>query len=515
MAPQDLGRKSLLLLASTWSGSALGMVVSILIGRVLGPAALGSIAFSTGLVGLLMAALLPGFAQAHLKRLSEGQDAGRCIGTMAAIQLALQGVLLAALASPWSRQLVFFTTDVGAVFLLLLAAQVANNFADVFLKVFVAREWIVPHSIIVLASRVGRLLATLAVLAWAPRIEWIAATFVLDGVLSGLGAVVTLALWCGVVPRLPTRQSFGAYWSYARPFLVNTPLALFQDSIDRVVVGRWAGLTAAGYYQVARTLWEALSSVIAAPAIFLFTRLSRLYADRSPARDREAREFFFGSFDKLLFITIPLAFGFWVAAELGIALLFGERFRPAAVPLRVLILATLVANVVNPYTLILYALDQAGRFIRVNVIRVVVYSIALAALVPPAEGMLGIVGLWPGAPGAAAARLVLVLLPCWIYFRWSRELAAIPFYPRTWAYLVGFGLLLVAFHALAGAAELLGMGAWPETISAAVVALGLYLVYLFQIHPGTRENLRYFLALFSPGDLIRFLRSGLRGPARP
>ena len=85
MPPQDLGRKSLLLLASTWSGSALGMIVSVLIARVLGPAALGTIGFSTGLVGLLMAALLPGFAQAHLKRLSEGQDAGRCIGTMAAI----------------------------------------------------------------------------------------------------------------------------------------------------------------------------------------------------------------------------------------------------------------------------------------------------------------------------------------------------------------------------------------------------------------------------------------------
>jgi O-antigen/teichoic acid export membrane protein len=514
MPPQDLGRKSLLLLASTWSGSALGMIVSILIGRMMGPAALGSIAFSTGLVGLVMAALLPGFSQAHLKRLSEGQDAGRCIGTMAAIQLALQGVLLAAVASTRSRQLVFFT-DVGAVFVLLLVAQVANNFADVFLKVFVAREWIVPHSIILLASRVGRLLATLAVLGWAPRIEWIAATFVLDGLLSGLGAVLTLALWYDIVPRLPTRQSFGAYWSYARPFLVNTPLALFQDSIDRVVVGRWVGLTAAGYYQVARTLWEALSSVIAAPAIFLFTRLSRLYSQRSPARDREAREFFFGSFDKLLFITIPLAFGFWASAELGIALLFGEPFRPAAVPLRVLILATLVANVVNPYTLILYALDQAGRFIRVNVIRVMVYSMALAVLVPPDGAVLGIAGLWPGAPGAAAARLVLVLLPCWIYFRWSRDLAGIPFYPRTWAYLGGFGLLLVAFHTLVIAIGLLGMGPSLATIPAAIVSLGLYLVYLFQIHPGTRENLRYFLVLFSPADFIRFLRSGLRGPARP
>jgi PST family polysaccharide transporter len=515
MPPQDLGRKSLLLLASTWSGSALGMIVSILIGRVLGPAALGSIGFSTGLVGLLMAALLPGFSQAHLKRLSEGQDAGRCVGTMTAIQLALQGVLLVGLTTTWNRRILFSDTDLSAVFLLLLSAQLANNLADVFLKVFVAREWIVPHSIIVLAARLARLFATLAVLVWAPQIEWVAATFVLDGLLSGLGAAFALAFWYSIVPRRPTRQSLGAYWSYARPFLVNTPLALFQNSIDRVVVGHWAGLTAAGYYQVARTLWEALSSVIAAPATFLFTRLSRLYAQRSPARDHEARDFFFGAFDKLLFITTPLAFGFWAAAELGITLLFGESFRPAAVPMRVLIVVTLVANIVNPYTLILYALDEAGRFIPVNILRVLVYLVALAALVPAGGTVGGMAGLWPGAPGGAAARLVLVLVPCWIYFRWSRDLAGIPFYAQTWAYLGGFALMLVTFHGLMIGAALVGLGPWRTTIPAAALALTLYLAYLFQVLRGTRENLRYAGTLLSPGDFIRFLRSGLRGPARP
>jgi O-antigen/teichoic acid export membrane protein len=63
MPSQDLARKSLLLLGSTWGGAALGMLVSILVGRVLGPAALGSLGVSTGVVGLVMAALLPGFAQ--------------------------------------------------------------------------------------------------------------------------------------------------------------------------------------------------------------------------------------------------------------------------------------------------------------------------------------------------------------------------------------------------------------------------------------------------------------------
>jgi O-antigen/teichoic acid export membrane protein len=514
MPPQDLGRKSLLLLGSTWSGSALGMLVSILVGRVLGPAALGSIGFSTGIVGLLMAALLPGFAQAHLKRLSEGQDAGRCVGTMAVIQLGLQAVLLTALAAFWGGHEVFHSPEVSAVFLFLLAAQVANNFADIFLKVFVAREWVVPHAIIVLTARLGRLLATVAVLVWAPRVDWVAATFLVDGALGGLGAALTLAVWYGIAPRPPTRQTLRAYWAYARPFLVSTPLALFQDSIDRVVVGRWAGLTAAGYYQVARALWEGLSSVIAAPGIFLFTRLSGFYAERSEARHADARAFFFGGLDKLLFLTIPLAFAFWAFADLGIALLFGEAFRPAAVPLRILVLAAVAANIINPYTLILYALDEAGRFIPVNVLRVVVYVGALAVLVPP-QGVGWITGLWPGESGAALARLVLILFPCWIYFRWTREVAGIPLFRRAWAYLGGLGLMLAVFHALRTGAEVLGIGGWWAAVPAAVAALGLYLAYLLRIHPGTAENLRYALALSSPMAFIHFVRDGLRGPARP
>lgn len=351
----------MLLLGSTWGGNALGMVVSVLIGRTLGPAAIGSIGFSTGLVGLLMAILLPGFAQAHLKRLSEGQDAGRCLGTMGAIQIALHAVLLTALGVLGSRQDLFQSPDLARVFLLLLAAQVAVNFADIFLKVFVALEWVVAHAIIVLTARVCRLLATVAILAMEPRVDWVAATFLIDGVLGGTVAAIVLATRYDVALRVPTRQSLTAYWTYARPLLVSSPLALFQDSIDRVVVGRWAGLIAAGHYQVARALWEGLSSVIAAPGTFLFTRLSALYVRRSARGDREARDFFLGGLDKLLFITVPLAFGFWAFADLGIGLLYGDAFRPAALPLRILVLAAVAANIVNPYTLVLFALEEAAR----------------------------------------------------------------------------------------------------------------------------------------------------------
>ena len=227
----------MLLLGSTWGGSALGMLVSILVGRALGPEALGSIGFSTGIVGLVMAILLPGFAQAHLKRLAEGQDPERCLGTMLAIQLALHAVLVAALAALWSVQGLFAASGLAQVFLLLLGAQVATNFADIFLKVFIAREWVVPHY----AHRAVRAPPA------APGHRRRPGHRTQRGRCRrhlrprgrghcGLAAATVLGLRYRLAPRAPTRESLAGYWRFARPFLVTTPLALFQDSIDRVMV---------------------------------------------------------------------------------------------------------------------------------------------------------------------------------------------------------------------------------------------------------------------------------------
>jgi O-antigen/teichoic acid export membrane protein len=509
MSPATLGRKSLLLSLGTWSGSALGMLVSIFIARTLGPAALGTIGFSIGIVGLVAAALLPGFGQAHLKRLAEGQDPGRCLGTMLALQLALHSGLAAALLAGWSGGGLFRTQEIGLVFLLMLTAQVTSNFADIFLKVFIGREWIVSHFVIVQTARLARLGATVAVLGWAPSLPGVAATFVIEGALSGLLAIGVLAARHHITVRPPTRESLLAYWSYARPFLITTPLALFQDSIDRVLVGRWAGLEAAGYYQIARSLWEALSSVMAAPGLLFFTRLSSLYARRSATGDREAREFFFGALDKLLFLAIPLAFVFWAVAGPLVGLLYGDAFAPAATALRILVLAAVVANVINPYTLVLYALEAGDRFVPVNILRVIAYLIVLVLMVP--LDLAGFRGFWPGAPGAAVARLFLVLFPAWVYFRWTRELAGIPLYPRVRIYTAGFALMLPAQHGLAAlfAWATPGLGRFTEVAAAAVTLAG-YLAFLRLAHPGTVNNLRYAWSLLSPRGFVNLLRTGLR-----
>src|SRR4029077_13443276 len=160
----------------------------------------------------------------------------------------------------------------------------------------------------------------------------------------------------GIRPARPTRESVAGCWRYARPFLVTTPLALVQASIDRVLVGRWAGLTAAGYYHVARGLWEALAGVMAPPGLLLFTRLSWLYAERSDRGDHMARKTFFNGLDRLLFVSTPLALALWALAPLGLELLYGAEFVPATTTLRILVLAAFAMNVVNPYGYLFLAL---------------------------------------------------------------------------------------------------------------------------------------------------------------
>lgn len=501
--------------ASNWSGSLLGMLIAVLIARRLGPAAVGSLGFGTGLVGLVMAALLPGFSQAHLKRLADGQDPGRCLGTMAAVQASLAAglvplVIVTSHLGVLSRLGGFgHEAEVDAVSVLLLASQVASRFADVYLSVFLVREWVVHHAAIVTGARLLRLGATLAVLAWAPRVSLVAAAFAIEGVASALAAASVLGLRHGIRMQAPTRESLRGYWTYARPFLVTTPIALFQDSIDRVVVGGWAGLTAAGHYHVARALWEALAGVMAAPGLFLFTRLSALYA-RGSGAVAEARAFFLSGLDKLLFLSVPLAFLFWVFAEWLIHALYGAAFAPAAPALRILVLATVAANVVNPYTFVLYAREEVARFIPVNLLRAVVYLVALGLLVPAGPLVGPVSGLGTGATGAAVCRLFLILFPAWVYFRWTREVAEIGLDGRVWRYLVAFAVSVALEQGLGPVLAAAGAPPLVNALLLALIGLAVYLAILWRIHPNTAENLGYARSLASPEKLWSFLRGAAR-----
>lgn len=492
----DLGRKSLFLVAANWTASALGFLAAVLIARRLGPEAVGALGYGFGLIGVLAALLLPGFGQAHVKRVAEGRDLGRCVATMGAIQLALQIVLVLIVlgAARWWPALIPSGIPTAVVFLL-LAFQVSTNLASAFGGALLARQWAVAYAGLLLAGRAVRFAATVAVVLWAPDVRWAAASYALEGVTALVVGFYVVCVSHGAPLRRPDWETLRAYWVYARPLLVTSPIGLLQDSLDRVLVARWAGLSSAGYYQVARGLWEVLGTLNAYPFQLLFARLSELFARRTPGGDQEARRLFASAVDKLLFLAVPVAFGVWALREPIIDVLYGPAFLPATGPLLLFVAAALAQAAINPYHFIVYALEEHGRFVPVVLLRLAVYLGAMAVAVP----------LW-GGTGAAAVRLLLVLFPAWVYVRWTRELAGIGFERVTWVYVGGFVVLAAVGESVRAALQ--GLGApGPAALAAAVTGgLGAYAAWLVLTHRGASANLRYAWDLARPARLSGFFR---------
>lgn len=494
----DLGRKSIVLFAGTWVANGFGLLSTVLIARVLGPEALGILGFSTGLVGLLTAFLLPGFSQAHQKRVAEGADLGRCVGTMASLQLAIQGtaLVLVLLAARWGSLVIPAGVPVSVV-LFVLAAQLLVNLSTSLSVAFVGREWAVAHASTQMAGKGLRFAATVAVLVWAPDIRWVAAALLVEGAAEIVVGAYILIGRRGIALRRPDRATLRAYWSYARPLLITSPFGILQDSLDRILVARWAGLTAAGYYQVARVLWEILGTLNAYPFQLLLSRLSRLFAAPGGDAGAETRRVFASAVDRLLFIAVPAAFGLWALRQPIVTLVYGERFLPALDPLMIFVVAALAQAAFNPYQFILYAMDQHARFVPVVVLRLFVYLAAMVALVP----------VW-GGTGAATVRLLMVIFPCWVFIRWTRELAGIGFQWVTVVYLAGFAVLVAVNESVRTVLLAAGLGL-PGAIAAGVaLALVAYAGFLWITHTGTAGNLRYAKELADPRRFVAFLKGG-------
>ena len=142
-------------------------------------------------------------------------------------------------------------------------------------------------------------------------------------------------------------------------------------------------------------------------------------------------------------------------------------------------------------------MDQHARFVPVVLLRLVVYLLAMVALVP----------VW-GGTGAAVVRLLLVVFPCWVFIRWTRELAGIGFQRVTVAYLAGFTVLVAVNEATRTALSSVGMALPAALACGMAVALPAYAGFLWLTHAGTRGNLRYARELADPRRFVTFLKGG-------
>ena len=88
-----IARKSALIIATQIANGLLGYIGLFFISRYMQPWEYGIVGFAYGFVALFSIFGKFGFDAAHIKRVSEGKDFGKCIATFATIKLFLAGIM--------------------------------------------------------------------------------------------------------------------------------------------------------------------------------------------------------------------------------------------------------------------------------------------------------------------------------------------------------------------------------------------------------------------------------------
>ena len=94
-----IARKSFLIFLNMMAGCILGYIALFFILRYMGAEDFGIIGFGMAFVWLFAFLSELGFNRAHIKRISEGQDLEKCIGTFFVIKIVLTAIMVGCVLS--------------------------------------------------------------------------------------------------------------------------------------------------------------------------------------------------------------------------------------------------------------------------------------------------------------------------------------------------------------------------------------------------------------------------------
>jgi PST family polysaccharide transporter len=291
------------------------------------------------------------------------------------------------------------------------------------------------------------------------------------GQLLGLAAW-TLGLWL-VVPWRPRLALPGdqlrPVLAYGRGIVLVNVLAAVVHHADLVIVGRFLGTAALGFYQVAYKVPEMTVTVaIWVAGRVLFPTLSRLHAAGG-----EMAAGWLAALRYTALLALPAAVGLFFVAEPLVLLLYGEPWRPAIPLLQALALYTGLRAVGSPGGDLLKAI---GRSQLLGGLAVAKAAVLLPVLVLAAREGLAAVAWALVAVTAFTSLLNLAVASHLIGTRWAAIVTAL------WPSL---GAAAAMAAALAGW-RALGVELAAPLSLAAQVALGVavYLGVLRWIDPG-------------------------------
>ena len=373
--------------------------------RVLGPRDFGVLVIALA-VSALSLAINPAIAATTTKFVAETRVGGpaaapRTARVVTASLLAVMalGTLLLVLAALTAQPLARFLfgaalfgarADLGGVLLLAVLSVCIQQLDSVFAAAIKGLERFKEQAVFELCSRFAVAGAAIAV-AWLTHdIRAVLLAMCAVFALSALARGLLLSLW---VPRRrifahPSRSEVRQLLAFGGWMWLNGVATVAYGTVDRLIVGRFLGATAAAQFQVyvqVAQLCHYLPANVFAFAFPVFSRVAAGGAAQRPALERLYRRLF----AVIVVSALVLGAGFVLLRQPVMSLFAGKGLPSATDPTLLLLIAAFVVLAVNiaPYYLLL-AMGQARAASLVTSFSVLL-CVGLAWVLVPRLGMEG------------------------------------------------------------------------------------------------------------------------------
>jgi O-antigen/teichoic acid export membrane protein len=500
-----LKQKTFLSFAFNILSSAFGFVSVFFVARFMGPQALGAISTALAFAGLFAIFGDFGFGIAHYKRVSEGKDLGKCIGTFLVIRLATTGIMVFITLAV----LYFMKTFSGktplpeklmAVFYIVLVSTIIGNMLYVITYTFTARvekakEWgiLLTQKFFISFLRVVVAVTGLAViyLAWSNLL----------GVVASV--LVALYFFRRFPIGRPDKAIFKSYVLYAVPALLIGVTETVSMNIDKVFISYFWDVTQVGFYSSAQSLISILSYIGVIFIGILLPTYSSLHAEN---KMKEIRELANRVERYISLLLMPLVFFIFFFADVIRRLVLGPKFVQAAPIMAILVLNAMLVIFTQPYSSQLLGTNQIKLGMAIGVIMLAV-NVSMNLLLIPKHFMgLSLFGL--GARGAAFSLLIssFVGTVLFRYFAFKTS-GAKPNYRILYhlaAALLSFGSASLLLNLMMKTNILISLAVCFAFGSA------LYLSMLVLIRELTMADVRYYLNMINPKILMNYMTTELK-----
>jgi len=366
-----IARKSFLIISSSFLSDFLAWIGVVVLAKLWGdfaPEALGVIGFAIAFVGIFEVISDLGFSKAHIKRISEGVDLGKCIGTFVTIKIILTFLMVVSIFLViFIMQNVFNTGFYDAttysVLLVIIFYSIFNKLQNIALSTFAGRgefakyqisklfENIIkaPLTIIVALAGVSILGYNISPIFTWPTILQNLQKFISEHAYGSLaityvfGAAAVFFIGLFFMRKYPIKKpdlNLGKnYLIFAFPITITSIVATISTNIDKVMIGYFWTNVEVGYYFTIQRVLIFLNIFYISIGTVLFPTISNYHAkknfDKIKSTTKLAERY-------ISMVIIPLIFFVLIFTNPVINILLDSAFLPAAPILSVLLFLTLI-----------------------------------------------------------------------------------------------------------------------------------------------------------------------------